>query len=73
MADRLYYDDLALDRMLHMTGGHPYFLQLLCHILVEHANQEQRSVVMIAHVRSAIERALMLADGHFVSPWHEVH
>ena len=72
IAGQLIYDDLALDRMLRLTGGHPYFLQLLCHTLVEQANHDRRTIVTAAHVRSAVEPALMLAEAHLIGLWHEL-
>jgi hypothetical protein len=34
----MFYDDLALDKMLRITAGH-LFLQLLCHSLVNQHNR----------------------------------
>jgi len=42
------YDDLALDKIWRVTAGHPYFLQLLCHSLVNWHNQTERSYVTIS-------------------------
>ena len=36
------YDDLALDKMWRITAGHPYFLQLLCHSVVNQHNRAGR-------------------------------
>jgi len=63
------YDDLALDEMLCSTGGHPYFLQLLCDHLVELCNQERRSYVTVQHVRDALEHVLTGGKAHLAFIW----
>ncbi len=65
------YDDLALDKIWRVTAGHPYFLQLLCHSLVNHHNQNQRSYVTIADVNSALDEILASGEAHFVYMWTE--
>jgi tetratricopeptide (TPR) repeat protein len=41
----LTFDDGAVDRLLEMTAGHPYFLQLLCYELFERATRAGDSSV----------------------------
>ncbi len=43
----LAYDELAVDKPLRVTAGHPYFLQLTCHALVNHANRQRRGYLTI--------------------------
>ncbi len=63
------YDDLALDKMWYVTAGHPYFLQLLCHSLVNHHNKTERSYVTVADVNAALEEILASGEAHFVYLW----
>lgn len=35
------YDDLAVERILDITRGHPYLIQLVCHHLYQRASQRQ--------------------------------
>jgi hypothetical protein len=65
------YDDLALDKMWRITAGHPYFLQLLCHSLVNRHNKTQRSYITIADVNAALEDILASGEAHFVYLWAE--
>ncbi len=65
------YDDLALDKIWRVTAGHPYFLQLLCHSLVNHHNKTQRSYVTIADVNMALDDILASGEAHFVYLWTE--
>jgi len=65
------YDDLALDKMWQVTAGHPYFLQLLCHSLVNRHNKTERSYVTVADVNAALEDILASGEAHFVYLWTE--
>lgn len=65
------YDDLALDKIWRITAGHPYFLQLLCHNLVNLHNKNGRSYVTIADVNAALEEILASGEAHFVYIWTE--
>lgn len=65
------YDDLALDKMWRVTAGHPYFLQLLCHSLVNRHNKTARNYVTIADVNAALDEILASGEAHFVYLWTE--
>ena len=65
------YDDLALDKIWRVTAGHPYFLQLLCHSLVNHHNKSTRNYVTIADVNAALDDILASGEAHFVYLWTE--
>ncbi len=72
VAPHLHYDDLALDQMFRLTGGHPYFLQLLCHVVVNEANREERTYVTLAHIHRALEGVFDLATSHLLYLWSGV-
>lgn len=63
------YDDLAIDKILRVTAGHPYFLQLVCYTLVNHANNAQRTYVTISDVNAALDEMLRLGEVHFAYLW----
>ncbi|MCP4424376.1 MAG: AAA family ATPase, partial [Chloroflexi bacterium] len=65
----LVYDDLALDKILRVTAGHPYFLQLVCYTLVKRANGKRRSYVTISNVNAALDEMLSLGEMHFAYIW----
>ena len=65
----LVYDDLALDKMLKATAGHPYFLQLLCHTLVNIHNRERINYVTVGDVNRALEEMLGLGEAHLAFLW----
>jgi len=65
----MVYDDLALHRMLQVTAGHPYFLQLLCYSLVNAHNRSGRSYTTVADVDQALEEILTLGGAHFSFLW----
>ncbi len=65
------YDDLALDKMWRVTAGHPYFLQLLCHSLVNQHNKTERNYITVADVNTALDDILASGEAHFVYLWTE--
>ena len=69
VAPNLIYDDLALDKIMRVTAGHPYFLQLVCYTLVKQANLERSGYVTISNVNSAVDEMLSLGEVHFAYIW----
>jgi len=67
----LIYDDLALDKMLRVTAGHPYFLQLTCHALVNRANRETRNYLTIQDVNDVLDEMVELGEAHFAFLWEQ--
>ncbi len=65
------YDDLALEKMWRITAGHPYFLQLLCHSLVNLHNRAGRNYVTVSDVNAALDEILSTGEAHFVYLWNE--
>jgi hypothetical protein len=65
---KLLYDDLAIDKLLRFSGRQPYFLQLLCHCLIAHCNQER--YVTVIDVDLAANDALSLGQGHLRFLWN---
>ncbi len=69
VAPHLVYDDLALDKILRVTAGHPYFLQLVCYTLVNRANAQRTGYVTINDVNATLEEMLRLGEAHFAYIW----
>ncbi len=69
VAPHLVYDDLAMDKILRVTAGHPYFLQLVCYTLVQQANNQRKGYVTISDVNAALDEMLTLGEVHFAYLW----
>lgn len=69
VAPNLVYDDIAVDKILRVTAGHPYFLQLVCYTLVNRANQLRSSYITISDVNAALDEMLRLGEVHFAYIW----
>jgi hypothetical protein len=69
VAPNIIYDDLAVDKILRVTAGHPYFLQLVCYTLVRRANEERDGYITISDVNSALDEMLRLGEVHFAYLW----
>jgi hypothetical protein len=70
-AGGMQYDDLALDKIWRVSAGHPYFLQLVCHNLVNLHNRVRRSYVTVGDVNASLEEILTTGEAHFVYLWME--
>lgn len=69
VAPYLVYDDLAIDKVLRVTAGHPYFLQLVCYTLVKRANTEKTPYITVSDVNAALDEMLRLGEVHFAYLW----
>ena len=69
VSPHIVYDDLALDKILRVTSGHPYFLQLVCYALVKRANEQKNSYVTISDVNGALDEMMQLGEVHFAYLW----
>jgi GAF domain-containing protein len=67
----MQYDDLALEKIWRVTAGHPYFLQLVCHNLVNLHNRQNRSYVTVGDVNASLDEILTAGEAHFVYLWME--
>jgi hypothetical protein len=67
----LVYDDLAVDKMLRVTGRHPYFLQLLCYALVNLHNRERRNYLNIEDVNFTLAEVVGLGEAQLALLWSE--
>jgi hypothetical protein len=69
VAPAIVYDDLAMDKILRVTAGHPYFLQLVCYTLVKRANAQGTGYITISDVNAALDEMLRLGEMHFAYLW----
>jgi hypothetical protein len=69
VAPNLIYDDLAIDKILRVTAGHPYFLQLVCYSLVNRANNREKAYITISDVNASLDEMLRLGEVHFAYLW----
>ncbi len=69
--DGMRYDDLAVQKIIGVTGGHPYFTQLICDFLVGVCNNEGRSYVTAQDVRDALDPIVEIGGMHLSYVWLE--
>ena len=67
----LEYDPLAIERIISVTGGHPYFTQVVCHELVSYHNETQRSYLTANDVEAVLDRIMERGEAHFKFIWAE--
>lgn len=66
-AGALEYDYQAVKRILDLAGGHPYFTQLVCHLVYQHHEAEGR--VSARDVEGVVEEAIELGSPYFEWMW----
>ncbi|NEO69564.1 MAG: AAA family ATPase, partial [Moorea sp. SIO3H5] len=59
----LGYDSEAIDAILALTSGHPYFTQVLCHALFAQARTEQKWQVTRDDVTRIVDDAIEIGEG----------
>ncbi len=60
---QLEYTDEAIEAILKLTNGHPYCIQLLCHVLYNMLSHGGRKVVTPSDIESAVKPAMELGAG----------
>jgi AAA domain len=65
----LAYDPLALERIIQVTAGHPYFAQVVCHEMVAYHNETRRNYLTASCVDQALERIVERGEAHFNYIW----
>jgi hypothetical protein len=65
------YDPLAVDRIINVTAGHPYFAQLLLHEMMVYHNEMKASYLTAVDVDQVIERIIGRGEAHFRYIWDE--
>jgi hypothetical protein len=71
VAGVLDIDELAVEKIIDLTDGHPYFVQLICWALVNHCNAQQRNYATINDVNAVIQEILMTGEAHFAYIWQQ--
>jgi hypothetical protein len=63
------YDPLAIDRIIQVTAGHPYFTQVICHETVAYHNESERNYITVTCVEQVLERIIERGEAHFKYIW----
>ena len=71
-SNEVEFDDSAVARLLELTAGHPYFLQLLCYELFERASRSDQRRVSAADIDDELlETAMEMGMGGLSWFWDE--
>lgn len=65
------YDPLAIDRIIEVTAGHPYFTQLVLHEMIVYHNENQRNYLTVSDVNRSLEEIVQRGEAHFKYIWAE--
>ncbi len=65
------YDPLAVERIIEVTAGHPYFTQLVLHEMIVYYNEMQVSYLTIVDVDQVLGRIVERGEAHFKYIWAE--
>ncbi|MFC1975110.1 two-component regulator propeller domain-containing protein [Chloroflexota bacterium] len=73
VAGKLDVDELAIEKIISLTRGHPYFIQLTCWALVNHCNVQERNYATINDVNDAVQEILTSGEAHFAYIWQQAN
>ena len=65
----IQYEDESVRRILALTAGHPYFIQLTCQTLVNHLSYRKRSIVQPEDVDHVLGDIISTGEGQFIFDW----
>ncbi|MCB0197595.1 MAG: AAA family ATPase, partial [Anaerolineae bacterium] len=68
----LTYQDEAIEHIWALTGGHPYFTQLLCHEIFNQAQRRDSWEVAVTDVEAAVNNAVNAGQSALEWFWDEV-
>jgi WD40 repeat protein len=71
VAGALDIDELAVEKIINLTNGHPYFIQLICWALVNHCNAQERSYATINDINQVLQEILTTGEAHFAYIWQQ--
>jgi GTPase SAR1 family protein len=60
----LRYDELAVDKILRVTGMHPYFIQGTCRAIVNYCNRRKKNYVTLTDVNEVMREAVESSTAH---------
>ena len=64
--DILMYEDDAINKILELSAGHPYFTQVICFALFSQAREEEKEIVTVSDVENIIERAIEIGEAGLI-------
>jgi ATPase domain predominantly from Archaea len=62
----------ALEYIYHITSGHPYYTQLLCHCLFNRWRQQRMALIQVQDVKAVIDEALERGSAVLKYSWEEL-
>jgi hypothetical protein len=70
--EKLAIDDLAVEKILSLTHGHPYFTQLICWALVNHCNKRERNYATLNDLNEVLKEIVNTGEAYFAYVWTQV-
>lgn len=67
--NRLSIDDLVVEKIISLTHGHPYFIQLLCWGLVNHCNKIERNYATLNELNVVVADLITSGEAYFAFVW----
>ena len=68
---KLQYEDGVVNEILRLTHCQPYLLQAVASELVNHLNEQQKTVATKEDLNAAAEKVLVSAGSYFANTWRE--
>lgn len=65
----IFYDKSVVEKIISLTGSHPYFIRLICRDLIAFADQAKSREVNLKHVAKMLDRIPLYQEQHFSHLW----
>ncbi len=72
VAGQIEYDEVAVERLLDATHGHPYFIQYICHYLFDRLKNERRNFADMTDVTDALREVVQDAMGNIANGYAQL-
>ena len=69
--DTMDYDELAVNKIIQVTAGYPYFVQLLCSVLTDYYINTKKYYITLQDVNRSLNDVLEGGAVHFDFLWKE--
>lgn len=62
----LQYNDRAINEIIRLSAGHPYFTQAICYALFAQAREKEKGEILVSDLGRVIDNAMELSEAGLV-------
>jgi hypothetical protein len=70
--NRVSYKSEVPQIIYRLSGGHPFYVQYICHTLINHLNEQQRNYVVAKDLEEVVNFIVANPHGHIQETWRSL-